>query len=77
MDTTYAVMDMWSAQLMRYAAAVGLVVVLYDYLLTIEDEVCLLLCASGLSQFAFFDRSTLFGGEAKISQKSCTTLIGT
>ena len=57
-------MDMWSTVLTRYAAAMGLVVVLYDYLLTIEDEVCLLLHASVLSQFAFFGRSALFGQEA-------------
>ena len=63
-DRAYAMLDMWSAQLTQYAAAVGLVVVLYDYLLTIEDEVCLLLRTPGLSQFAFFGRSALFGREA-------------
>ena len=38
-DQARAVLDIWSTRLTRYASAGGLVVVLYDWLLTIEDEV--------------------------------------
>jgi len=39
----YAVMEKWSTTLSQYVSAMGLVLVLYDYLLTIQDEVCLIL----------------------------------
>ena len=39
-DQARVVLDIWSTMLTRYLAAAGLVVVLYDCLLTIEDEVC-------------------------------------
>ena len=39
----YAVMEIWSTTLSQYVSAVGTVLVLYDYLLTIQDEVCLIL----------------------------------
>lgn len=48
MDTTtteqaLAVLEMWSTKLTQYVSALGLVVVLYDFLLTMKDEVCLIL----------------------------------
>jgi len=39
----YAVMEMWSTMLSQYVSAMGTVLVVYDYLLTIQDEVCLIL----------------------------------
>lgn len=36
------VLDIWTTRLTRYVSATGIVVVLYDWLLTIEDEVCLI-----------------------------------
>lgn len=46
MDTTaeqaFAILDMWAATLTQYLAAMGMVLVLYDGLLTYEDEVSLI-----------------------------------
>lgn len=53
-DQARIVLDIWSTTLTRYTSAGGLVVVLYDWLLTIEDEVCPIFRASWLSQFTFF-----------------------
>ena len=60
MDTTteqaLAMLDMWASRLTQYCSAMGLVLVLYDGLLTIKDEVSLILRASELShlKFTFF-----------------------
>ena len=62
-DQARAVLDTWSTRLTRYAAAGGLVVVLYDSLLTIEDEVCPIIWCLRQSQFTFFGRGALFGQE--------------
>ena len=53
-DQARVVLDIWSTRLTQYASAAGLVVVLYDWLLTIEDEVCPIFWRLGLSQFTFF-----------------------
>ena len=42
-DQAFALLDMWSSKLIQYNSAMGMVVVLYDCLLTIKDEVCLIL----------------------------------
>lgn len=34
-----AMLEMWSTRLVQYLSAMGLVIVLYDILLTAEDEV--------------------------------------
>ena len=41
-DQARVMLDIWSTRLTRYVSATGIVVVLYDWLLTIEDEVCLI-----------------------------------
>jgi hypothetical protein len=44
-DQAFAVLESWTGKLTQYLAAMGLVIVLYDCLLTIRDEVCpTLLC---------------------------------
>ena len=52
-DTTteqaFAVLDMWASKLTQYLAAVGMVLVLYDGLLTIKDEVSLSFHAKAIS----------------------------
>ena len=53
-DQARVVLDIWSIRLTRYVSAAGLVIVLYDWLLTIEDEVCPIFWLLGLSQFTFF-----------------------
>ena len=42
-DLASAVLEMWSTQLVQYFSAMGLVILLYDILLTAEDEVWLVL----------------------------------
>lgn len=54
MDTTaeqaFAILDMWASTLTQYLAAMGMVLVLYDGLLTYEDEVTLIiLCLKAVS----------------------------
>ena len=63
LDQARAVLDIWSTRLTRYASAGGLVVVLYDWLLTIEDEVCPIFGASGSLSLLSFGRGALFGQE--------------
>lgn len=90
-DQAYAAfMEVWSNRLEHYHSVVGITVVLYDYLLTVTDEVCLVFgfwvpqdnCLS-LFMFLinllikFLDRCALFGQEPCPSQKSCTTLTDT
>ena len=44
-EQAFAVLDAWTGKLTQYLAAMGMVIVLYDCLLTIRDEVCpTLLC---------------------------------
>jgi len=62
----FAVMEMWSTMLSQYVSAMGIVLVVYDYLLTIQDEVCLILLrlrAVDLSLHTFC-RNALCGQEA-------------
>jgi hypothetical protein len=40
-DQAFAVLDASIGKLTQYLAAMGMVIVLYDCLLTIKDEVCL------------------------------------
>lgn len=42
-DLASAVLEMWSTRFVQYFSAMGLVIVLYDILLTMEDEVWLAL----------------------------------
>jgi len=42
-----AMLEKWSFTLRQYVSAIGIVVVLYDYFLTIPDEVCLTLLRLG------------------------------
>jgi hypothetical protein len=42
-DQAYAVLEVWSTTLTQHVSAMGIVVVVYDCLLTIQDEVCLML----------------------------------
>ena len=57
MDTSteqeFAVLDMWASRLTQYCSAMGMVLVLYDGLLTLTDEVHLILRASELSPSKF------------------------
>ena len=52
-EQAFAELEMWASRLTQYFAAMGMVLVLYDGLLTIKDEVYLVLHASGLSQLKF------------------------
>jgi hypothetical protein len=42
------VMEVWGATLTRYLSAMGMVILYYDCLLTIEDEVCLIISRFGV-----------------------------
>ena len=42
-DLSSAVLEIWSTRLVQYFSAMGLVILLYDILLTTEDEVWLVL----------------------------------
>jgi len=42
-EQAFAVLDLWSSRLIQYHSAMGMALVLYDYLLTIKDEVCMIL----------------------------------
>jgi hypothetical protein len=41
-NRAYAVIEKWATTLTQYISAVGIVLVIYDYLLTIRNEVCLI-----------------------------------
>jgi len=42
-DQAYVVLIAWAHMLTQYVSAMGIVLLLYDCLLTIQDEVCLIL----------------------------------
>jgi hypothetical protein len=37
-------MEVWGVTLMRYLSVMGMVLVHYDFLLTLDEEVCLIFC---------------------------------
>jgi hypothetical protein len=47
-EQSMAMLDMWSSKLVQYNAAMGIVLVIYDCLLTLKDEVCLILMFRGV-----------------------------
>ena len=67
MDITseVAALYVYSGRLNAYSSAIGMTLVLYDFLLTISDEVSLipscLLAVSVLKIYLFFGRWALFG----------------
>jgi hypothetical protein len=67
------VSEIWGIVWMRYFAAVGLVIVNYDCLLTLNDEVRLI--SLYLCQLYGFPRFVLFGQGPFPCQKDCITLI--
>ena len=51
-EQAFAILDMWAATLTQYLAAMGVVLVLYDGLLTYKDEVSLTLsCLRAVSVY--------------------------
>ena len=64
-DQARVVLDIWSTRLTRYVAATGIVVEIHDWLLTIEDEVCLTFSRlrPGSLGLLSFGRGAWFGQE--------------
>ena len=60
-------MEVWGARLTSYLSAMGMVVVQYDLLLTLKDEVCLLVRTSGrLPHISFLQLRLVWPGELTI-----------
>jgi len=72
---TDPVAEVWAGMLTRYISAMGMVVLHYDCLLTINDEVKHNLLASPCICPTVYCRLALFGQEPSPSQNSCITLI--
>ena len=71
-------LELWGARLTGYLSVMGMVILQYDCLLTLKDEVYLLLRALGHQPYiSFCCRCDLFGRESSPSQKCCTTLTAT
>jgi hypothetical protein len=47
-EQSMPVLDVWASRLVQYTAAMGIVLVIYDCLLTLKDEVCLILMFRGV-----------------------------
>jgi len=72
------VTDVWGIMWMRYIAAMGLTILIYDYVLTIADEVRLIfLCLYHFSRFSLplAPRFALFGQGLLPCQNGCISLI--
>jgi hypothetical protein len=46
-DQAQVVLEVWSTTLTQHVSAMGIVLVIYDCLLTMQDEVCLILLRLG------------------------------
>jgi len=70
-------LEAWGAKLTSYLSAMGMVILQYDCLLTLNDEVCLIVRTEGHLPHISFCRCASFGRESSLSQKSSTTSIDT
>ena len=63
---------------MRYVSLLSPVIVIYDYFLTLDDEVCLIFSSFATSPaLPFAPRSVSFGQGPFPCQRHCFTLIAT
>jgi len=69
--------EVWGARLTSYFSAMGMVILQYDCLLTLKDEVCLTLSRLGPSPHSCSCRCALFGQGTSPSQRPSTTSIDT
>jgi len=65
----------YSITLMRYLSGMGMVLVVYDFLLTLNDEVCLIFCICFSYASRLVCRCASFGRGHSNGQKPCTTSI--
>jgi hypothetical protein len=61
--------------LMRYLSVMGMVLVHYDFLLTLDDEVCLIFASAFHIPHTLFRRCASCGRGRFSCQKPCTTSI--
>ena len=68
-------LEVWGARVTGYLSVMGMVIMHYDCLLTLKDEVRLIFSHCGIRPTLFLSRCASCGQEASLSQNSSTTLI--
>jgi len=68
-------LEVYGVTLMRYLSVMGMVLVLYDFLLTLDDEVCLIFLCPLFYTLQLVRRCASFGRGHFTGQKPCSTSI--